>query len=103
MTKAKPPVKEARDWNVVCSALLIDCIHFFSMVFLIISGLEIIWIYIHLVMGWSLALTYQPLMNYSITIFAGTALYLLGYTYNLEKIIKRMFSVKEIKPLSETN
>jgi hypothetical protein len=40
-------------------------------------------------------------MNYSITIFAGTAIYLLAYTYNLEDIVKRMFNVRNVKPLAE--
>lgn len=99
MTKAKPPIREARSWNVICSSFLIDCIHFLSIIFLIVSGAVIIWTYTHLLIGWVLSSNYQSLMNYSITIFAGTAIYLLAYTYKLEDIVKRMFKVKDVKPL----
>ncbi len=45
--------------------------------------------------------TYQSIMNYSIPIFAGTAIYLLAYTYKLEDLIKKMFNVKNVPPLQE--
>ena len=101
MTKAKPPIRESRSWNVVCSSLLIDCIHLFCIIFLLISGLVIIWNYVHLLLGLPLSSNYEAIMNYSITIFAGTAIYLLAYTYNLEDIVKRMFNVRNVKPLAE--
>lgn len=99
MIKAKPPKKSHLTWNEICSSALITIIHLMAVILMLTSGTFIIWQYASIILGYKPTEIIKMGLDYSITVFAGSALYLLLYMYKVEELVKRIFNVKSVKPV----
>ena len=84
--------------NTICSSVLIRVICGFFTILLIISGYIILLEYSSIILGNLPSETQKIKLDYSITIFAGSAIFLLVYTHEFKKIVNKIFNVKEPKP-----
>ncbi|VVB98802.1 Uncharacterised protein [uncultured archaeon] len=97
MIQAKQPKKTGWSFAILCSGIVTGAIHLISIILLLISGVIILLNYYTLLSGILLTELQKTTLDYSITIFAGSAIYLLLYTYEVEKIVKRLFNVREVE------
>lgn len=98
MSKAKPPKETGRDIRVLGASIVITIVHAAAVIFLLISGIIIVENYLAILIGILPTLIQKMSLDYSITIFAGCAAYLLLYMYKAEEIVKKIFNVKDVKP-----
>ena len=102
MTKIRPvppKVLQLRSWDFVC-ALIIRLINLLIIGILILSGWQIMYLYIGILIfqQQTLSIVQKIILDYSMTIFAGTALFLVLYRHQMKDIIKEIFHVKNVKP-----
>lgn len=98
MVKARKPVEKTHALAKSCLAL-IGIVHAAAVILIVVSGSIIIWNYYSIISG-NLPTEIEKIqLDYSISIFAGAAIYLLVYAYKTEEIIKTLFHVKEVPPI----
>ena len=86
MSKAKEPKGPTTQWGRLFASLL----HFIVAILLFISGPIILWGYVYLLFWIPLAPAQEILLNYSMTIFAGSAIFLLLYSEKCEEMVERI-------------
>lgn len=99
MVRALKPIKEKRDYRVLCASLLLSSIRAVSIILLFVSAGVIIINYLDLVLGLQPSVIGVEQMNYSIDIFVGCGLFLITYSYEAERIIKNLFRVRDVPPI----
>ncbi len=100
MVKAEPPVEPTSpDLKIYCASFLIKWIPKLSFIVFLISGFYAITGYYCILTGNIPTEIQKLILDYSLSIFAGNALFLLIYVHELEKIISILLDIKEVEPL----
>ncbi|MBU0532994.1 hypothetical protein KKB44_05880 [Candidatus Micrarchaeota archaeon] len=99
MTKLKPrkPKKIPPSRKVICASLLLGAIHLLAFVLVLVSGTVIILQYVNIIFGTLPSEIQKVQLDYSLSIFGASALYLLVYAYEAEKLVKKIFRVKNVR------
>lgn len=103
MVKAQEPKKSTPELKTICASGLISLIHAISVIFLIISGFVIVQQYCLIILGNSPNQIKKMALDYSITIFTGSAIFLLVYIHKFKEIVKSIFDVKDVEPIDNSN
>jgi len=99
MAKPLPPVEGHVGWGAKLAAGLSGLLHAIALILLLVSGWKIITLYFQLLNGIMLNSIEKMILDYSLTVFAGSAAFLLVYSVKCEEIIKRLLNVKDVQPL----
>ena len=95
MVKKRPPMKSQRGWKDAAVWLFVALIRVLFAFFLIVSGAVVIARYVDVIAGNPLSEIQKIALDYSITIFAGTAAFFLLYHYTFEEIVRELLGVKK--------
>jgi len=79
---------------------LIAIVRFMVIVFLIISGLTVIFQYSQIMLGILPNSIEKMRLDYSMSVFAGTVLFLFIYQIKFEDIVHEIFNVKRVRSLN---
>jgi hypothetical protein len=99
MVKPAPPRPEPHNLNVVCASVLVTWIPRFAAAILLITGCRIATGYYQIYLGVMPDAVQKLLLDYSLTIFAGGAIFLLLYESSMREIVHRLFNVKSVEPI----
>ena len=95
--EAKVPKKAELNVKELCLTFIPTILHLVAVIFLFISGAEIVLRYRLLILGYLPNEVQKMTMDYSITIFAGCAIYLLTYALKVKDMAKEIFA-KDVPP-----
>ena len=99
MTTARPPKEVALRWKTIVAGIIVGLIRGLCIGLAVISGIIVVFRYMDIV-GGNLPTDIQKItLDYSMSVFAGTAAFLLLYRYKFEDIIYDLFEVKKIKSI----
>ena len=98
MVKSKSPKEPSpRTWKLYCASFLMAWIPRIVIVILVISGYKAGLEYC-LILAGNMPTPLQKLaLDYSLSIVAGSAIFLLLYVFELKKIICYILNIKEVK------
>jgi hypothetical protein len=102
MVKSLPPKNSPLEWKVIAVGVFIALIRALFIILLLISGAIIIARYLDIVWGNLPSEIQKTAFDYSITIFTGTAAFILLYHYKFEEMVCELFGVKKVKSLKAT-
>jgi len=95
MVKARPPMKSQRGWKDSAVWIFVALIRVLFAFFLIVSGAIVIARYVDVILGNPQTEIQKVALDYSITVFAGTAAFFLLYHYTFEEIVRELLGVKK--------
>ena len=101
MVKALPPIEVSASLRTKLVSGLITIVRLVVIVFLIVSGLTVILQYSQVMLGTHPSDIEKMRLDYSMSVFAGTVLFLLIYQFKFEDIVHDIFNVKRVKPLDK--
>jgi len=101
MVKPKPPKEPSLGERIkeFCSSGFLTIIRLIALILIIVSGYFILAGYYNILCGNIPNDVQKMSLDYSFTIFAGSAIYLLAYTAEVEVLVKKIFYVKDVKKI----
>ncbi|MCX6770788.1 MAG: hypothetical protein NTX79_01910 [Candidatus Micrarchaeota archaeon] len=102
MVKARQPKKTPRTVKAIAVGLLLGVVHLVFVIFMVISGINVIARYLDILGGNLPSEIQKAILDYSLTVFAGTAAFILIYRYKFEDTVYEIFDVKRVKPYGKS-
>ncbi len=97
----KKPIDVPANWKTICASIIVSVIPTFVALILAVSGTKLVWEYALILLGNLPSPVEKLALDYSLTIFAGSAIFLLLYLRSMRETVNHLFNLKPVVPIDE--